>query len=236
MTKFWTAGKVKTRLGKTIGMVPAAELHELFVAKLCDSLANTADERSLCITPTDDISKVRSALRQWQVSPKWRVVPQSTGDLGDRMCSWFKLAMETHANQAAILIGGDCPLLTDEDISEAAGFLDRSDVVIGPAYDGGYYLLGMSGPWRPEMETIFHGIPWSTSSVLSLTRQKLSQAKITFTELQQREDVDTEIELAHLLQAHRKSQQKAGRKDEKFFRKIHSILESSMFPDEVDHE
>jgi len=224
MTKYWVPGKVKTRLGSTIGMAPAADLHKLFVSKLCDTLSNAADERCLCITPEKNLSNVKLALEQWELSPKWRVTSQVMGDLGARMSGWFQQTLGTSGNNTAILIGGDCPLLSENDIAEAADCLHQSDVVLGPACDGGYYLIGISGPWRPELETIFKQIPWSTNKVLSLTRQKLAQANLKLTELAPREDIDTERELVRLLQANTGNQRPDRDEHGEFFQAVQAIL------------
>ena len=231
MTKYWVPGKVKTRLGNTIGMAPAADLHKLFVSKLCDSLSNAADERCLCITPEENLPSVQSALEEWQLSPKWRVTSQLMGDLGARMSGWFRQTLGTGGNNAAILIGGDCPLLSANDIAQAADCLHQSDVVLGPACDGGYYLIGIAGPWRLELETIFKQIPWSTSEVLSLTRQKLAQTNLKLTELEPREDIDTERELVRLLQSHAWNQRPVWDEHREFFQALHGIVEKSLLSD-----
>ena len=231
MTKYWVAGSVKTRLGKTIGMAEAADLHRLFVSKLCASLSNAADQRCLCITPREHLPSMQLALDHWQLSREWRVVLQESGDLGARMSGWFRQTLETNGNSTAILIGGDCPLLSKDDITQAADCLRQFDVVLGPACDGGYYLIGIAGPWRPELETIFREIPWSTEQVLSITRQKLVQANQTVTELETREDIDTERELIHLLQSQQQDQRMTGSEHEDFFLAIQSILEKSASSD-----
>jgi len=229
MTKYWVPGRVKTRLGKTIGMQAAAEVHQLFVSKLCDSLSTAADQRCLCITPLEYLPSVKQVLEEWQLSEKWRVVPQVEGDLGARMSDWFRQHLETSGDNSAILVGGDCPLLAKHDITQAADSLRQFDVVLGPAADGGYYLIGISGPWRPELETIFQQIPWSSDEVLSITRQKLVQANLTFSELTTREDIDTERELVHLLQSQAENKRPAGHEHEKFFSTLNSILKKSTF-------
>ena len=231
MTKYWASGKVKTRIGKTIGMAPAADLHQLFISKLCESLSTAADQRCLCITPREKLPSMQLALEEWQLSQKWGVVIQEEGDLGARMSGWFHQFLGASGNNAAILIGGDCPLLSKEDILRTVDCLRRCDVVLGPACDGGYYLIGITGPWRSELETIFQEIPWSTDEVLSLTRQKLVQANLTFKELETREDIDTERELAHLLQSQTLDKRLTGNEHKDFFLKLHSIVEKSAFSD-----
>ena len=147
------------------------------------------------------------------------------------MSGWFRQTLGTNKNGVAILIGGDCPLLSKDDITQATDYLRQYDVVLGPACDGGYYLIGIAGPWRPELETIFQEIPWSTDEVLSITRQKLSYANQTMIELEAREDIDTERELIKLLQSQKQDQQMKEYEHADFFLAINSILEESASSD-----
>ena len=103
----------------------------------------------------------------------------------------------------AILIGGDCPLLSATEVRIAAQLLQSHDVVIGPAVDGGYYLIGIRGPWarqQAHFETLFQDIPWSTARVLEMTRQRIQTADLSLAELETREDIDTLDELHRLRQ------------------------------------
>jgi hypothetical protein len=230
MTKYWVSGCVKTRLGKTIGMDTAAELHKLFVSHLCGSLSEAGDQRCVCLSPHDTIQIFRQELEKWQLSQKWTVIPQGNGDLGTRMSDWFRKTLSRDGRQNAILIGGDCPLLLKSDIDAAADCLLQSDVVLGPAADGGYYLIGMSGPWQPNFENMFQEVPWSTTDVLEITRQKLAGSNLTFTELQTREDVDTVRELVNLRTSRLATEQQKGTVHQDFFLKLETILkESSRF-------
>lgn len=231
MTKYWVPGSVKTRLGKAIGMGPAADLHRLFVSKLCRSLSSAADQRCLCIAPREHLSSFQSALANWQLSDRWGIVLQEAGDLGARMSGWFRQALGQNGTNTALLIGGDCPLLSKDDIVQAVDRLRQFDVVLGPACDGGYYLIGINGPWRPELETIFQGIPWSTEQVLSITRQKLMRANQTLSELEPREDIDTERELLRLLRSLSQEQKMMKSEHSDFFLSINSILDDSAFSD-----
>ena len=147
------------------------------------------------------------------------------------MSGWFRDVLGTNGNGTAILIGGDCPLLSKNDITQTTDYLRQFDVVLGPACDGGYYLIALTGPWRPEFETIFQEIPWSTDQVLPLTRRKLLNANQTMAELETRENIDTEQELIHLLQSHKQVKKMTGNEHADFFLALDSILESSTLPD-----
>ncbi len=202
MAKYWQVGKVKTRLGASIGMTRAARIHLLFVQHLCDRLGNTGARRTLCLAPIDRRGDVLAMLRSLPTRPQWTVIDQGHGDLGQRMERWFRGCL-VDRQRRAILIGADFPTIQPEMLLRADQLLRRHDVVIGPARDGGYYLIGLRGAWAeqgPAFETLFREVPWSTSEVLQLTRNRARQAKLSLVELAIGEDVDTVSELNNLLQ------------------------------------
>ena len=102
----------------------------------------------------------------------------------------------------AILIGADCPAALDaEQLIRAGEALRTHDVVLGPARDGGYYLIGLRGPWKSHasrFESLFRDIPWSTDRVGDVTRAKLRSAGLAAFELAIQEDIDTIAELNRL--------------------------------------
>ncbi len=162
MTKFWDVGQVKTRLGASIGMERAAGLHRLFISHLCTSLADVADQRIACLSPDPSDGRFEAELRSWGLEGRWNTIPQGDGNLGDRMERWFIRCLsdqvssnssESSKSVKAILIGGDCPILDTNVLRNAAELLAQRDVVLGPAADGGYYLIGMRGPFGFSMPT-----------------------------------------------------------------------------------
>ncbi len=103
------------------------------------------------------------------------------------------------AASRAILIGADCPTLSLAQIDEADRRLATHDVVIGPATDGGYYLLGISAPWTIErFHAIFDDVPWSTDQVFRVTQERIVAAGLSCYQLREREDIDTLAELNRL--------------------------------------
>jgi hypothetical protein len=97
------------------------------------------------------------------------------------------------------LIGADCPTIDLPLIEQAQDHLTSHDVVIGPAADGGYYLIGIAAPWTTSrFRTIFEEIPWSSEEVLPLTRLRLASAGLSWYELEVQEDIDTAAELNRL--------------------------------------
>ncbi|MGI9474663.1 MAG: TIGR04282 family arsenosugar biosynthesis glycosyltransferase [Rubripirellula sp.] len=201
MTKYWEPGRVKTRLGQSIGMESAALLHRLFVSYLCENLVEVGGRLELCVSPPQSLTLIGEQLRTWGLSDRWGITSQCDGDLGVRIRHWFHRTLMENPNASALLIGSDCPTLTRGDIQCAAKALDNDDVVLGPAVDGGYYLIGIRGPWRPEFDSLFQAIPWSTDRVFTVTKKRLAETKLTSSDLDQREDVDTIEELMNLRRA-----------------------------------
>lgn len=197
MAKFWEPGEVKTRLGSSIGMTPAASIHRLFTTHLCQNLYRSAGRRELCIAPDWRASVVESTLAEMKLDGPWHLVTQGTGDLGQRMARWMTRNL-TQPNSRSILIGADCPTLGDHDIRQAIDLLDRHDVVLGPALDGGYYLIGLRGCWDDRLHSLFQSIPWSGPNVLELTAERVAVAGLSLARLPEAEDIDTVVELNQL--------------------------------------
>jgi rSAM/selenodomain-associated transferase 1 len=112
---------------------------------------------------------------------------QDGQDLGERMAHAFARSFESGMDKV-VLIGTDCPTLQSHHLHEAFEALTHSDLVLGPATDGGYYLIGM----KCRSDYLFEGITWSTSQVLSETLNVASQNGLTNTLLQELNDIDTQ--------------------------------------------
>ena len=112
---------------------------------------------------------------------------QGPGDLGQRLTAATGAIFEAGAG-AVIVIGGDCPYLDATQLRDAALALGKHDVVLGPARDGGYYLIALR---RPE-PAVFAGIAWSSPQVLAQTRERCASAGLSAAELVELEDVDDE--------------------------------------------
>jgi len=114
----------------------------------------------VCVDPPSAIPRVR----QW-LGDRWAYQGQRGHDLGERLAYATATAFSGGA-QRVVVIGTDSPWLSDQDILAAFSAVDRSDVVIGPTDDGGYYLIGLSRP----LPALFSAVSWSTRSVLRQTR------------------------------------------------------------------
>lgn len=119
---------------------------------------------------------------------------QSGNDLGARMDHASSTALAREAVDRVIIIGSDCPVLDADYLSQALAALAEEQVVIGPADDGGYVLIGMN---RPQ-PALFQEIDWGTASVLHQTQARLEAAGLTVACLEQRWDVDRPGDLERL--------------------------------------
>lgn len=175
-------GQVKTRLIPELSAGQAAELHiELSTKTLQRATQDNLCPVQLWCAPntghaffTDSAARYSLALKQ-----------QQGADLGQRMHHAFCSALADYSH--ALLMGCDCPSLTGLDLEEALAALHReNDVVIAPAEDGGYVLVGLNQP-RPGL---FDGMPWGTERVLGQTRKRIERYKLRHHELREQWDVD----------------------------------------------
>jgi rSAM/selenodomain-associated transferase 1 len=174
------AGRSKTRLAHKIGTVWATRFARDATASLLARLAR--DPRwttTVAVTPDQAANRCRA---QWKV----RCIPQGPGDLGARMQRLF-----TDARPGpVIIIGTDVPAITSNRIAHAFDALGDSDVVLGPAVDGGYWLIGMRRV--PRVRRPFQSVRWSTRHALTDTLANLGNAHIEL--LDTLADVDTEAD------------------------------------------
>ncbi len=175
-------GRTKTRLIPALGPESAAALYKLLAEATIEATRPLAGEyeRLLCYSPADAEDQIRGWL------PGESLWPQPDGDLGHRMSSALRLGFERGAERVAI-IGTDVPSVSRHTACEAFDTLDAADLVLGPARDGGYYLLA-SKRWCPEL---FVRIAWSSPRVLSTTRERAEAQGLRVHVLEEMDDVDT---------------------------------------------
>jgi rSAM/selenodomain-associated transferase 1 len=169
-------GKVKTRLAKTIGDQGAFEVYSELVK--VTELA----------TKNIDIDK-RIYFSEALVETKWKgqyKAIQEGIDLGKRMKNAFKKGFED-GYQRIVLIGSDLPDINEQHIKNGLKCLKESDVVFGPALDGGYYLIGLT----KMHDFIFENKPWSQYNLLEKTINELTEKNIKFSTLETLNDIDT---------------------------------------------
>jgi rSAM/selenodomain-associated transferase 1 len=181
-------GLVKTRLAAVIGPQAACVAYRKLVELLLDQLRELPFVE-LKHSPDDATSEIAPWL-----AADWNCRPQGSGDLGERLRAAFDDAFAQGAERVAV-IGSDCPYVTPEDIRAAWSALSRCDVVLGPAGDGGYWLIGL----RRVQPELFHDIPWSTDQVLHATMTRIQSAGLSVHLLRTLEDVDTEADWRRFL-------------------------------------
>lgn len=170
-------GKVKTRLAKSIGNDEALIVYEKLVAYtqkvvLASEVKGVVYYADQIVIEEDGWGNVR---KDQQVS----------GDLGQRIKAAFDTELARYSK--VCIIGTDCAELTPDHVNTAFHQLDHYDYVLGPANDGGYYLLGMKQP----CDALFQGIDWSTSRVFSQTMGIIKSLDQTCYLLPELIDVDT---------------------------------------------
>ncbi len=181
-------GGAKTRLGATLGDVEAAGVYaRLLYAYLFDLLATVSDTAriELSLGHQHDVPFFTRAF------PELLVRPQVRGDLGLRMAASFQRAFDEGAD-AVVLTGSDIPGLDGAVVQEAFAHLQTDPAVIGPAADGGYYLIGMRAPGA----NLFSKIPWSTEDVLTRTEARAHENGLTLARLPVLADIDVEADYA----------------------------------------
>ncbi|WP_218931972.1 TIGR04282 family arsenosugar biosynthesis glycosyltransferase [Adhaeretor mobilis] len=185
--KHWTPGKVKTRLGTSIGDQHAAEVYRLFVATTLARLRRLTANRVVAFSPDEKEAAFRS------IATDWNLQSQGSGDLGNRMARFFE-AQFAAGYKRVVLLGTDSPNVPLEYIEQAFDMLSENEAVFGPSEDGGYYLVGLSRP----LSEAFQGITWSTSEVWHMTQERLRHAGATYLMLPSWYDVDTLADLQRL--------------------------------------
>lgn len=174
------AGAVKTRLAEALGADAACAAYKQLASSLLTKIA-PLPRVELCFTPTDAGNEIKPWLRAG-----WTAVPQSAGDLGERLHAAFAEHFLSDA-QHVVIIGSDCPDVTATDIEDAWLALEGHDVVLGPALDGGYWLIGLRAP-QPGL---FNAMPWSTDRVFGETMRRARELDLRVAMLRELSDVDT---------------------------------------------
>lgn len=179
------AGAVKTRLAPSL---PAPQAVLLYRGMLADALAAAqgagADSIVLWWAGEPDEGST------YEVPAGVAIRTQAGDDLGERLASAFAGMLASPAHRA-VAIGADCPDLTPALIREAFAALDHNDLVLGPARDGGYYLIGLRRP----APALFRGVSWGTDHVLAETRTRAAAAGLSQHTLEPLADLDTPEDL-----------------------------------------
>lgn len=173
-------GRVKTRLAREIGAQAACDAYRRMVDILLPRL-DRIESVELRFAPDDAAPE----LEPW-ARPGWHLRPQGDGDLGDRLARAFDESFDAGRSRVAV-IGSDCPWIEESDIADAWDALRSHDVAIGPAEDGGYWLIGLAAPNR----ALFRDIPWSTDQVYTTTMRRIEASGASVRPLRTLSDVDS---------------------------------------------
>jgi rSAM/selenodomain-associated transferase 1 len=178
-TRNATLGRVKTRLAASIGDAEALKVHKALMQQTIDHTSQCTCDKVVYYSDAIDANDLFS-------KNGFRQEVQSGKELGARMQGAFT-AEFLHGYTSIVIIGTDCPDLDEASISLAFKQLEVSDVVVGPALDGGYYLLGLSAMHNE----LFEGITWSTPSVLTETIQIAERLSLSMAFTPEKQDIDT---------------------------------------------
>lgn len=180
-------GFAKTRLGRTIGHEQAIILYRAFLRDLAGRFARSPFAPGWYVTPPDAWPEISPLTGE-----TGRVLFQGEGDLTERQRELF-LGAASRGEDRTVLIASDSPHLTVEVVEEAFRLLDRQDLVLGPTYDGGYYLIGMRG-----YQEVLQGLPMSLGTELDglVVRARLLGLSVGL--LEPNFDVDVVEDLKHL--------------------------------------
>ena len=183
-TRYPRVGRVKTRLIPHLGPEGAYDLHTELTEHTLKQLG-TFPKLQIWFT-----GEAEAAMQDW-LGRGYCYRRQAAGTLGEKMDQALQQVL-AEGNDKAVLIGTDCPGITLSHIEMAFQKLESHDVVLGPAADGGYYLIGLRSA-HPEL---FRNIPWGTDRVCALTAQQAAVAGLSVSYLETLADIDRPGDLA----------------------------------------
>jgi rSAM/selenodomain-associated transferase 1 len=190
-SRYPSPGQVKTRLIPALGPAGAADLMRRLIAHTLQQAQDFATVHNITLIVYYDGSSTSQMQALFGQHLRYR--PQASGDLGTRLLTALTdtLAGRRHP---VVIIGSDCPDLRAAILSEAFARLQDHDLVLGPARDGGYYLIGL----KDRHPALFQQIPWGTAQVLSLTLQRADQLGLRTALLPTLRDIDRPTDLPFL--------------------------------------
>lgn len=183
-TRYPEAGRVKTRLIPALGERGSEMLHRKMVELTLAQARAFGGEVEVHFSGGS-----HQLMRSW-LGKQLQYRKQKGTTLGDRLYNAVAEAFAEN-NSKVVVIGTDCPGLTTGHIERAFNLLDRSDLVLGPAFDGGYYLIGL----KKVVKELFSGIKWGSDLVYRQTIVAAERANLRITELEKLADIDCPSDL-----------------------------------------
>lgn len=194
-TRYPEPGRCKTRLIPALGAEGAASLHERMTRHTLSELNRLAATRPHRLEIHHDGGSL--ALMQSWLGSEQHYIEQTPGTIGDRMKAAIRRGAKN--TQQLLLVGSDCPGISAEILATGLTALTSCDLVLGPAVDGGYYLIGCQSRATATLcSTLFDDIPWGTNTVLSQTLALAEQHGLRCRTLTQLHDIDTPADLHYL--------------------------------------
>ena len=188
-------GLAKTRLGRSIGPESAVALYKAFLQDLAARFADAPFECGWYLTPPDAWPEMAPLIAPGRET---RVLFQGEGDWTERQRGLFRGAAR-RGEDKVVLAASDSPHIPIEVVARAFDKLDRRDLVLGPTFDGGYYLIGMRH--RAVRRDILRSVPMSTDTVLDHITTRAMRAGLSVGWVEATFDVDEAEDLEHLRQA-----------------------------------
>ena len=190
-TRYPIPGRAKTRLIPTLGSLEAAHLQRRMTEQTIDIAGKFARSRNDLDMEVRYTDAAANKMRNW-LGGAIRLIPQQGCDLGRRMAGAMADAFDQGCKRV-VIIGADCPSLSSQDLQEAFDALDSCETVIGPSTDGGYWLIGATGPFN-----LFEDIQWSTPTVFPRTMELADRAGLSVKLLCEKTDIDTAEDLQNM--------------------------------------
>ncbi|MHA2026716.1 MAG: TIGR04282 family arsenosugar biosynthesis glycosyltransferase [Candidatus Thorarchaeota archaeon] len=187
MMKYPEMGKVKARLAQSIGAEAATGLYRAFIQDTLMTVQSLDIPFHIAMYPPES----QEQFEQW-FGPSYRFFLQQGTNLGERLQNGFATMFKKEYQQV-IALASDCPDLPIEILQTAVSSLQTNKVVIGPAYDGGYYLIGFS--YDLFIPDVFEDITWSTESVFRETMTRIESVTHQVYVLPEWADIDTKNDL-----------------------------------------
>ncbi|KGF72108.1 hypothetical protein DO97_12230 [Neosynechococcus sphagnicola sy1] len=191
ITRYPEPGRTKTRLIPALGADGAARLHHHLGQQTLQQVTALQAIRPLSVAVHFHGGSLQQ-MRAWLGSyPTY--IPQGEGDLGARMTQAFAQGFQA-GWERVVMIGTDCPHLQVSHLAQAFESLETADLVLGPALDGGYYLIGL-GQWIPAL---LIGPTWGTDQVLQQTLEIATALQLAIAQLPTLADIDRPEDLVYL--------------------------------------
>jgi uncharacterized protein len=193
-TRLPQPGKSKTRLIPALGAEGAAELQRTMTLMVSDIIHVMAKKDHLC-AEVHYTGGSREEMEKW-LGVDFTYKLQHEGDIGTRMFAAMRHHLGCHSS--IILVGSDCPAIDTDLLQNSLKALQHNEIVLGPAFDGGYYLLGVQGSLKEDdLNYLFSGIDWGTAVVLKQTIERIQTLQLRYHLLKKLHDIDTPEDLRY---------------------------------------